>query len=702
MSIKNLGIDTTNWDPLMVHILTGKLSQATILHFECQLKDVSEIPTLKQFLTYIETRFLALQSAESKTGFIGNTQEKVEKAKSFDKCVICNDKHSVMKCNEFLKLNVFDRISKARDKKLCLNCLKDSHKTNECKSIFKCKECKKTHNTLLHLDSKKSITCTTTLKDESPMSSEDETGSELDETQASKESITTTSCLSQAAMSVLLATALINVRNINGETILMRALIDHASQSAFITENAAQILKLKRNKINYVISGIGEHERNSKTNVELHISPRFRSNFSLVTKAIVMPKLAKVCVNTKTSVSNWKHLENLMLADPSFYTNEIPIDIILGAAEHGKIICDGLIKGTEYDPIGQNTHIGWIVSGETNKSSNNTNITCAVSNIELERQVSKFFESDDVPEHEEFTEEERYCENRYQSTVQRDQNRKYIVTMPFKNEICEPELGESRKRAVATLLQSERRFLKNPDLLQQYKQFMNEYISLGHMRLKTYDPNTASCYLPHHAVFKESSTTKLRVVFNASHKTSNGKSLNDWLASGSLQQGDMTSLLTRWRTYQVAFTADIDMMYRQIWINKDQTRFQKIVWRDSPKDPICDYELLTVTYGTANAPYLAIRTLKQLALDEATNYPIPSKTLLNDFYVDDVLSGADNINEAKEKYHELKEALRTGGFNLRKWSSNSKNLLKIIPTDEPEPLQNNVFGFEMESYFRCI
>lgn len=74
---------------------------------------------------------------------------------------------------------------------------------------------------------------------------------------------------------------------------------------------------------------------------------------------------------------------------------------------------------------------------------------------------------------------------------------------------------------------------------------MKEYEELGHMRRCTHNPTAVSHYLPHHAVFKESSTTKLRVVFNASHKTTNGMSLNDWLASGPLQQDDMTSLLTR-------------------------------------------------------------------------------------------------------------------------------------------------------------
>lgn len=67
-----------------------------------------------------------------------------------------------------------------------------------------------------------------------------------------------------------------------------------------------------------------------------------------------------------------------------------------------------------------------------------------------------------------------------------------------------------------------------------------------------------------------------------------------------------------------------------------------IVWRDSPNEPIRDYELLTVTYGTQNAPYLAIRVLRQLAED-----------ILNDFYMDEMITGFHTEAEAIKMYRKL-------------------------------------------------
>ncbi|XP_026331252.1 uncharacterized protein LOC113238634 [Hyposmocoma kahamanoa] len=107
--------------------------------------------------------------------------------------------------------------------------------------------------------------------------------------------------------------------------------------------------------------------------------------------------------------------------------------------------------------------------------------------------------------------------------------------------------------------------------------------------------------------------------------------------------------------------------------------YQRILWRQSPKEKIEEYELTTVTYGTASAPYLATRTLQQLAIDEKDNFPKASQVTLHDFYVDDILSGAHDVNSAKQLQTDLINMLRTGGFNLRKWSSNNGELLDNIP-----------------------
>ena len=46
--------------------------------------------------------------------------------------------------------------------------------------------------------------------------------------------------------------------------------------------------------------------------------------------------------------------------------------------------------------------------------------------------------------------------------------------------------------------------------------------------------------------------------------------------------------------------------------------------------------MTTVTFGQASAPFTAVRTLKQLAVDEKKIFPVASSIVLNDCYVDDI------------------------------------------------------------------
>ena len=141
--------------------------------------------------------------------------------------------------------------------------------------------------------------------------------------------------------------------------------------------------------------------------------------------------------------------------------------------------------------------------------------------------------------------------------------------LPF-HEHQESGLGESKNQAVHRFLSQERRMQNNPDLKQQYINFMHEYESLGHMeKIISNDSNTSdkTYYLPHHAVVKESSTTtKLRVVFDASANASDGKSLNDRLLVGPTVQENLVDILLRFRKHQVPLTADIAKMYRQVLV----------------------------------------------------------------------------------------------------------------------------------------
>ncbi|XP_047543301.1 uncharacterized protein LOC125075637 [Vanessa atalanta] len=177
-------------------------------------------------------------------------------------------------------------------------------------------------------------------------------------------------------------------------------------------------------------------------------------------------------------------------------------------------------------------------------------------------------------------------------------------------------------------------------------------------------------YLAHHAVIREEKdTTKVRVVFDASAKGSGDFFLNDTMMVGPVLQQDLRSLITTWRTHKVCVISDIEKMYRMIKLTDEHTKLQRILWRDSPDKNLESYDLTTVTFGTAAAPYLAVRTLNQVADDEAEEYPDTVVEIKGSFYVDDYMSGSDNIEKTKKLCNDIKTVLKKGGFKMQKWSS---------------------------------
>ncbi|GFU65276.1 DUF1758 domain-containing protein [Trichonephila clavipes] len=188
----------------------------------------------------------------------------------------------------------------------------------------------------------------------------------------------------------------------------------------------------------------------------------------------------------------------------------------------------------------------------------------------------------------------------------------------------------------------ERRFQVDKDFERQYKNFMIEYESLGHMmpvenNEKSMDPKIY--FLPHHAVMKgDSVSTKLRVVFDGTCKPSNGNSINSILG--------------------IAHCVE-----------------------ESKDSPIREYKLCTVTYGTASAPYLATRCLFQTGLDLERDDSAVSSLIKESFYIDDLMAGAPSSEEAISLIKTLSNILEARGFHLRKWRSNSSEVLSRISSN---------------------
>ena len=141
--------------------------------------------------------------------------------------------------------------------------------------------------------------------------------------------------------------------------------------------------------------------------------------------------------------------------------------------------------------------------------------------------MEKFWEIENgQTEKRQWSEEERMREHLFLKTTKRLHNGRFIVHLPFKENPS--TLRESRNLALKRFYYLEKNLQLNEKLREMYTNCLEEYITLGHMTKVTITPDQNVYYIPHHAVLKEdSTTTKLRTVFDASMKASNHKSLND-------------------------------------------------------------------------------------------------------------------------------------------------------------------------------
>lgn len=678
-AIKNLGVITISWNYIVIPIVIKKLDNESLRLYEMTIPDPREMPTIEEFLAFLERRFQALEAARPKSLIFRNsgpTQQpgttpqlprlKNLHVKAQRTCINCKQLHELQDCLKFQQMSTLERSRLINQHNLCKICLEKFHQP--CLKSTRCLVCKGAHHTLLHSNNHPQRTMLTKRVDDNPKKEADET------------CMVTNHFVNQFEQpsGTLLATAMVEVQDGKQQPTLLRMLIDPGSQISFITNEASKKIKQPAIKTHVEISGLNDSDITTATKlVTFRIGARFSSNFSMEMEALVLPNITRPLPEQHFDNQRWEHLNNLLWADPT-YNQPNKIDILLGADYYPNILMNQVVKGNQGEPVAQQTELGWIIFGNmVNEKS--PSVQSMVTLVDIENQLKRFWEVEEISPKNFMTEEERMCEEHYQQNYCRTSDGRYMVRIPFQQNIT--SIGSSKKRALARFIQIERRLSVVNEFSNRYRECIEGYFNQGHL-IGSNVQTQNEYYIPHHAVVKTTSTTtKLRVVFDASAKTDKNISLNETQLVGPKLQEDLMSILIRWRKYKVAYTADIEQMYRQIKVHPDDQQYQKILWRKTPGEVIKSYQLTTVTFGMSSAPYLAIKTLQQLATDEKVKFPIAANIIMSDFYVDDVLSGSNTLEEAQNAQNQLISALKTGGFNLRKWASNYHQLVEAVGSE---------------------
>ncbi|XP_072389417.1 uncharacterized protein [Diabrotica undecimpunctata] len=374
-------------------------------------------------------------------------------------------------------------------------------------------------------------------------------------------------------LQILLATALVTVYDVQNKPISVRCLTDSGSQVSFITDRLAKRICCSPYTRNLQISGIAQTSSVSNKMVDLKIysntSPGKNFNLSCAVLESITCQHPQVALD----LNLLKIAKNVKLADPHFCTPS-EVDILLGADIYFDLVTYGLIKLGPNLPILQNTHLGYIVGGNipyaryamlgsnatpstNNAHSHYSNISLHAQTADLDSLLKKFWEIEETKplssiQSKTLTPSEQRAEDIFKSSLTILPSGRFQVDLPLKTPSEYQKLGESFHLAKRRFFNLEKRLNKSDELRHQYTEFISEYVTLGHCKYvplsKINESSEHKFFLPHHCVFKHDNlTTRLRVVFDGSMKSTSNVSLNDIMLKGYTVQPDLFEILIRFR-----------------------------------------------------------------------------------------------------------------------------------------------------------
>ncbi|XP_053968627.1 uncharacterized protein LOC128870055 [Anastrepha ludens] len=552
-SLLSIGSDKNISHLLLIHLVMDKVDEETQKKWKESL-DFTSLPSWEQCAKVLERRCQFLESASGSLSF-GDSGKSSYKQENRNKL----PHHLIGSCSRFKQLEIADRF----------------------KEVKRCKHCARSHHSLLHR-------APTSNKMQSVSLS---TSSLEQPTQPVSTAATHTHQEKSPQDQVILATAVVLIRDASGCFQFGRALLDSCSQVNFITEEFSRKLRLPRERHHVEIQSIGDSVTNIKHKTSATVKYRMCDyetplSFHVTSQIAYQPE-------AEFNIISWNLPANIELAEQNFFKPTC-VDLLIGTEIFFDILSIGQIKLAPGLPSLQKTLLGWVVSGRYKRPTENSSSICLLSVEEsVDANLQRLWKLDEPSKADMWTTEQRNCEQSYMQTVQRNIEGRVVVKLPFKE--APHCLGQSYATALRRFIAQERLITRCPDLHQQYIAFMEEYSRLGHMSIvRNVDFDNPHYYVPHHYVLKPTSTTtKLRVILDASCKSTTQRSLNNILAVGPTLQNDLYILLLWFQLYRYTLTADIVKMYKQILVDKNDRKFQYILWRSTPNDEIRTYQINT-------------------------------------------------------------------------------------------------------------
>ena len=599
------------------------------------------------------------------------------------KCPLCDGKHDLDDCEQFMNMDVKDRKQYVFTNKLCFLCFGLGHRAKDCQQKKTCKVCSKSHPSSLHV--------TRTL-----------------------------AVGNHAGSGMCVIPVRLRHKDHPNENLLVYALLDECSQGTFISEDVLMrfdaAAKTARTLGTHTLHGMETIECLTASGFSVTCSTKHASVNQVEDCSVQLPVVYsqkelpfdRNDVPSEEYLAQWDHLSRVN--ESLREQGDIPVGLLIGRNCPLSLEPLEVIPSQGPSPYAYRTRLGWLVGDAADRSSDIPESTVKVNfnrcfwpakdivtgqssrvcfnvineirDLDLEQSLKRAWESDTTEENSEMMalsfEDRRFLE--IMKTNIRMVDGHYELPLPFRKD--EPQMPCNRNQAVKRINSVKKRMLKDPSFHAEYTNFMMKFIDSGFARVAE-PSNEPGWYLFHHAVFHPTKK-KIRVVFDCTAET-DGISLNSQLLQGPDLTNQMVGVFLRFRKEQVPIIGDLESMYCQVRVPEHQRKYLRFLFwpNGNLEEELISYEMCVHVFGAISSMGCVNYALHKTADDNEEEFGhVAAETLRDEFYVDDMATSVKNNKDAIELIQSTSNMCKAGGFNLTKIMCNSAEVMETVPVEK--------------------
>lgn len=612
-----------------------------------------------------------------------------------NRCYNCQiDGHRLEQCRKFARLSISRRWMVVRMRKLCFCCL-EPHFLESCeeKSVCNVDGCNEFHHPLLH------SAPTPETKDKRASTKDDNAGgshkvNNATSTETPRDAPTPVEPNENQSKPIqsnshtsthTVHFQIVPITLTNGsKSVSTFAFLDSGSEITLVEDQIVRELDVTgtREPLTLQWTGNVTREEVDSKRVDMNISG---TDEQTETFPLVNARTVKQLNLPKQSISlRWLSQIDHLKSVPLECYAKARAQVLIGL-DNFQLMAPLMMKeGAWHEPIAIKTRIGWTLFGG-NASNDNVSKRMnshEISNEKLHDLVNETFAMDSIgiriPEVELETHDDALARATLEKVTKRCADDRYESGLLWK--AGKIQLPDSYGMALQRLRSFERKLERDKTLKTEVERQMSEYCALGYLRkLNDDEANTRSpktWHLPIFAIVNPNKPGKVRLVWDAASEVK-GVSLNSMLLIGPDLLTNLTGILFKFRERPIAVGGDIEKMFHQIRIVKEDQEAQRCLWRDET-GKIRTYVMTVMIFGASCSPSTA-QYVKNLNASRYTSQdPRAVNAIIHRHYVDDFIDSYDTVDDCVATTKRVIEIHREGGFNIRNFVSNSKTVITEI------------------------